>query len=1199
MVLEAKASQEDSPATRPRAVLVIDPNEEHQALSSMALSRRGFKVTVAGSGREGMRFALTQAFDAIVLDVKIRDLPAIDVVKSLVERLPDVPKIFVVASGQEDMALKALQAGAAGFLVKTPRYNELLPSEVENHIGRALAREEVRVQRKALGEVEDRFAKAFRASPLALAITSVAEGRLIDVNDGLLRMLEFSRDEVIGRTVAELELWGHPEDRAAFVQALKVRGAVRDAEFWFRKKSGGLLLGSVSAELIELEGETCFLSIMRDVTLDRRAETVRAAIYRISEATSTVQNLQELFPIIHVIVGELMPAKNLYISLYDPKGDSLSFPYYVDEADLPPPPAKLGRGLTEYVLRTCEPLLASPEVFDDLVKRGEVETVGAPSVDWLGVPLIVKGRSIGVMAVQTYTEGLRYTVEDKDILTFVSGQVAMAIERVQAEESLRRAEGRFRTMFQGAPVGIALTDLTGRIVETNPSFQSMMGFSGEELRDKAIDDLTHEADVPRNRRLLHELVDGARTGYQLETRYRRKDGTMFWARHTASLLKDESGKPTYVIDMVEDVTQQKESEEKARATDRRYRALIDNISDVIILSTSEGSIIYASPSTSKVLGYSPDEFVGMNAFRLTHPDDVERMSNLLDRLVQNPGSSMMAEWRIRRKDGSFRWVEGVGTNLLDDPTVGGIVSAFRDVTDRTLALEQVRFQASLLEQVRNAVIATDVDFNLVYWNEYAETMYGWRATEVLGKNAFDLLMQSNRDALIAALDRSLRAVSHWESEVTATRRDGTTFPAFLTVTALRNSLNEPAGFVAVSADITDRVKAEAEIKARAREQAAVAELGQKALAGESLPRLLQDAVSLVARTLEVELCKVLELAPEGDVLRLRAGVGWKDGYVGRATVGVGMESQAGYTLASKEPVIVEDLPTETRFHGPPLLYEHGVVSGMSVTIPGSEGPFGVLGAHSTKRRAFSLDDVHFMQAVANVIAAAIERARTEKALAESERLASMGQLAAYVAHEINTPLTNISLLAAGIARRTDDSEIRDKLDRIHVQRRRAAAIITDILSLPKQRSLERAPCDLRKVVAAAVDQLEPSRRPSVSLDVDVGERPVVADIDAIQIQHVLMNLLRNALEATSSGSITVRLKDQGDRVLLVVADTGTGMPPEILDQLFKPLFTTKQRGEGSGLGLSFSQSVVNAHGGTIEVASEVGKGSTFTVALPR
>ena len=189
---------------------------------------------------------------------------------------------------------------------------------------------------------------------------------------------------------------------------------------------------------------------------------------------------------------------------------------------------------------------------------------------------------------------------------------------------------------------------------------------------------------------------------------------------------------------------------------------------------------------------------------------------------------------------------------------------------------------------------------------------------------------------------------------------------------------------ALESEIVERRRIEEEMQARVRQQAAVVQVGQCALGLDDLLALMDEACVVVAETLGVEYCKVLELLPDGNNLLLRAGFGWKEGLVGQEKVSAGTQSQAGYSLLSNQPVIVEDLRTETRFIGPSLLREHGVVSGMSVIIPGRDRPFGVLGAHTVKRRAFNKDDIHFLESVANVLSEAIERKRTEQALRESE-----------------------------------------------------------------------------------------------------------------------------------------------------------------------------------------------------------------------
>jgi GAF domain-containing protein/ActR/RegA family two-component response regulator len=186
-------------------------------------------------------------------------------------------------------------------------------------------------------------------------------------------------------------------------------------------------------------------------------------------------------------------------------------------------------------------------------------------------------------------------------------------------------------------------------------------------------------------------------------------------------------------------------------------------------------------------------------------------------------------------------------------------------------------------------------------------------------------------------------------------------------------------------ELEARRQMEAEIRVRARQQAAIAELGQRALAGTSLSILMDEAVTLVAQTLELEYAKILELTPSGEMFLLRAGVGWQEGLVGQATVGMHANSQAGYTVLSNGPVIVEDLATETRFKPSWLLFSHEVVSGMSVIIQGRNRTVGVLGVYTTWRRTFTEDDAHFLQAMANVLAMAIERKETETQLLQSSR----------------------------------------------------------------------------------------------------------------------------------------------------------------------------------------------------------------------
>ncbi|MDP3938557.1 MAG: GAF domain-containing protein, partial [Deltaproteobacteria bacterium] len=185
-------------------------------------------------------------------------------------------------------------------------------------------------------------------------------------------------------------------------------------------------------------------------------------------------------------------------------------------------------------------------------------------------------------------------------------------------------------------------------------------------------------------------------------------------------------------------------------------------------------------------------------------------------------------------------------------------------------------------------------------------------------------------------------------------------------------------------EIEERKRAEAEALLRADQQAVVAELGQHAFRGLPKSEMMDRVVAALASTLNVEFVKVLELMADGQSLLLRAGVGWREGLVGRARVATARDSQAGYTLLSDGPVVVEDHASEKRFSGPLLLQEHGIRSGASVLIRGRKGPFGVLGVHSRGLRRFTSHDLNFIQTVANLLGETVERTEAESALAENE-----------------------------------------------------------------------------------------------------------------------------------------------------------------------------------------------------------------------
>ena len=218
--------------------------------------------------------------------------------------------------------------------------------------------------------------------------------------------------------------------------------------------------------------------------------------------------------------------------------------------------------------------------------------------------------------------------------------------------------------------------------------------------------------------------------------------------------------------------------------------------------------------------------------------------------------------------------------------------------------------------------------------------------------------------------------------------------------------------------------------------------------------------------------------------------------------------------------------------------------------------------------------------------------------ARNEQLASLGRMAAFIAHEINNPLTNISLLATSLQRTSRDPEVLEAAKKIDEQRFLAVRILADLLSFAKPLEVRPQETDLRAVVEKALAQAESHRPEGVALSASVGNDPIPIQADPLRILEVIVNLLRHALEATEAGTVSVSVEARPDAVTIRVADEGGGMPLEALARLFEPFTSTKGSGLGTGLGLAVSKSLVEAHGGRIEVASVPGKGTTFTVVLP-
>ncbi len=352
---------------------------------------------------------------------------------------------------------------------------------------------------ETLRESESRFRSVVQSLGEGLVITD-ADDTVRYINSRMSDLCGYTAEEMIGKPAYSLllpkEEWHTMTER----NQNRAKGVFERYEVLMKRKDGTRFWAEVNAAPYRDTGGVIIgtLGAVTDIQERKRAEALQSALYRIAEKTHSTVDLQDFYSSVHAIINELMSATNFYIALYEASANTLSFPYFVDEIDLQPQPKKLGKGLTEYVLRTGQPLLTSPKVFEKMLRSGEVESIGAPAIDWLGVPLKAGGITFGAIVVQSYHESIRYGQKEQEILTFVSQHIATAIQRKADEE-------RFRAIWEHSADGMRLTDEVGKIVTVNSAFSKIMKLPQDKLVGEFLSVTFKE---PEGERMLEEYKKG-------------------------------------------------------------------------------------------------------------------------------------------------------------------------------------------------------------------------------------------------------------------------------------------------------------------------------------------------------------------------------------------------------------------------------------------------------------------------------------------------------------------------------------------------------------------------------------------------------------------------------------------------------------------------------------------------------------------
>jgi PAS domain S-box-containing protein len=792
-------------------ILIVDDDDRVLKTFARNLKMAGYTVLTASRGAQAMEIYHDEQPDIVTLDMRMPGMDGFSALQEIRSSSPEAEVILTTGHGDKEMVIEALRAGASDFIPK-PIDRVTLNTVLRRAEERIRLREELHRAQAARQASEARFRAAAENNPNTFSILEsvraketgeegeageAGEEKIIDfrfvyVNDNMPASANLNRDEIIGRTIFEL----FPRDIAQtyFEKYARVvaTGEPLDEEYhlptdceaagWYHQQAvplsdGIAITNSNITERKRMEYALAEQTHALRAAHDKLEHKVAQRTAELQQANATLQRRNQELALLNrasQAFNSSLEIDEVLISVLQEVQQLLGVDAYsvwlLDEAtgelvcqELISPHSDLvrgwrlapGQGVAGWVQAHGESLLLDDVQEDERYFTGVEETTGHTWRSTLTVPLRTPQQVIGVIQLMD-TEPARFQAEDLRLLEPLAAAAARAFHNArlyaQAQQEIaerKRVEARYRTLLKASPDAIIATDLDGAIIHVSDSVLTILkAQSVDEVQGHPILTWVVEEDRERARANMQRVLAGE---YSHKNRYtlRRQTDERFIGEVNSGALYDAAGQLCGMISIVRDVTERERAKQALIQREKRFRSLVQNASDLIVIVRQAGVIQYISPSCQRILGYAPDELIGQHSFDFIHPDDAKNAKMTLSEVMQQPGQTLTLNFRFRHKDGSWRWLEATGSNQLHIPAVGGVVTNARDVTEQDrmeAALRESEAKYRTLVESAEATIAT-VNYagDFLFMNSIGAQHLGGQPEDFIGKNMWDLFPKEIAD----------------------------------------------------------------------------------------------------------------------------------------------------------------------------------------------------------------------------------------------------------------------------------------------------------------------------------------------------------------------------------------------------------------------------------------------------------------------